>query len=98
MHSGSNRALSYGELVSTAAVIDPPDNPKLKSRDQFKLIGKPIPKLYTPAKTDGSAKFGIDVHNIVVNQVNDARYRKEKCTFPIARYVRAFRIHQILTV
>ena len=51
---GSNRVLDYGELVSTAAVIDPPDNPKLKSRDQFKLIGKPIPKLYTPAKTDGS--------------------------------------------
>ena len=61
LHSGSNRALSYGELVSTAAVIDPPDNPKLKSRDQFKLIGKPIPKLYTPTKTDSSAKFGIDV-------------------------------------
>ena len=61
LHSGSNRVLSYGELVSAAAVIDPPDNPKLKSRDQFKLIGKPIPKLYTPAKTDGSAKFGIDV-------------------------------------
>ena len=61
LHSGSNRVLSYGELVSAAAVIAPPDNPKLKSRDQFKLIGKPIPKLYTPAKTDGSAKFGIDV-------------------------------------
>ncbi len=61
LHSGSNRVLSYGELVSAAAVIAPPDNPKLKSRDQFKLIGKPIPKLYTRAKTDGSAKFGIDV-------------------------------------
>lgn len=61
LHSESNRALSYGELVSTAAAVEPPDNPKLKSRDQFKLIGKPIPKLYTHSKTDGSAKFGIDV-------------------------------------
>ena len=65
-HLKSDMVASYGELVSTAAKIRPPDNPSLKSRDQFKLIGRSIPKLYTTAKTNGSAKFGIDVriHNM----------------------------------
>ncbi len=60
-HKKNNLVANYGELVSSAAKIQPPNNPILKSREQFKLIGKSIPKLYTTSKTNGSAKFGIDV-------------------------------------
>ncbi|MBP7952433.1 MAG: xanthine dehydrogenase family protein molybdopterin-binding subunit, partial [Sphingorhabdus sp.] len=38
-----------------------PSQPKLKSPDEFTLMGKPIARADIPAKVDGSAKFGIDV-------------------------------------
>ena len=34
--------------------------PAIKSFDQLKLLGKPLPRLDTPVKVDGRAKFGID--------------------------------------
>ena len=34
--------------------------PTLKSRKDYKLIGKPIPRADIPAKIDGSAQYGID--------------------------------------
>ena len=37
------------------------DAPKLKSREQFRVIGTDVRRLDTPAKVDGSAIFGIDV-------------------------------------
>jgi len=33
----------------------------LKSAAQFRLIGKPLARLDTPDKVDGSAEFGLDV-------------------------------------
>jgi isoquinoline 1-oxidoreductase beta subunit len=60
-HQESHRVLSYGQLAEAAAKLSPPQNPPLKSVEQFKLIGKPRRRLDTPAKVDGSAIFGIDV-------------------------------------
>lgn len=60
-HPESHRVLSYGQLAAAAAKLSPPQNPPLKSVEQFKLIGKPTRRLDTPAKVDGSAIFGIDV-------------------------------------
>jgi len=60
-HSASGRSLSYGQLAAAAAKLSPPDDPTLKTLDQFRLIGKSIPKLHTPSKVNGSAGFGIDV-------------------------------------
>jgi isoquinoline 1-oxidoreductase beta subunit len=37
-----------------------PANPKLKDRAQFKLLGKPVPRLDTPGKLNGTAQYGID--------------------------------------
>jgi len=62
LHSASGRSLSYGQLAATAAKLSPPDDPVLKTPQQFRLIGKSIPKLHTPAKVNGSAEFGLDVH------------------------------------
>ena len=60
-HSGSGRSLSYGQLASAAAKLSPPDDPVLKSPQQFRLIGKSIPKLHTPSRVNGTARYGIDV-------------------------------------
>jgi isoquinoline 1-oxidoreductase subunit beta len=53
--------LSYGELAATAAGLALNPDPPLKDPAQFRLIGKPVARLDTPAKCDGSAVFGIDV-------------------------------------
>jgi len=61
VHTASGRSLSYGELASQAAKMAVPKNVPLKHARDYKLIGKPIARLDTPAKTNGEAIFGIDV-------------------------------------
>jgi isoquinoline 1-oxidoreductase subunit beta len=53
--------LSYGELAGDAAKLPLSKTPPLKARDRFRLIGKPVARLDTPAKCNGSAVYGIDV-------------------------------------
>ena len=57
-HDASKRSATYGALAAAAAKMPAPEAPTLKSRDQFKLIGKPTLRKDTPAKVDGSALFG----------------------------------------
>jgi isoquinoline 1-oxidoreductase beta subunit len=53
--------LTYGELAADAAKLPLNATPPLKQARQFQLIGKPVPRLDTPAKCSGRAIFGIDV-------------------------------------
>ncbi|MBI4766001.1 MAG: molybdopterin-dependent oxidoreductase [Deltaproteobacteria bacterium] len=53
--------LTYGQLAEKAARLPMPKKVQLKDPASFKLIGRPIQRLDTPAKTDGTALFGIDV-------------------------------------
>ena len=59
-HKSSGRSFSYGELVEEASSLPVPENPKLKQKSEFKLMGTPVPRRDTPAKISGEAKFGID--------------------------------------
>ncbi len=59
--NGSNRRLTYGQLVEAAAKLTPPEHVQLKDPKAFRLIGKPIKRLDTPEKLNGKAVFGIDV-------------------------------------
>jgi isoquinoline 1-oxidoreductase beta subunit len=61
VHPPSGRRVTFGELTDKAARLPVPQNPRLKSTKDFKLIGKRIARLETPQKVDGSAVFGIDV-------------------------------------
>lgn len=61
VHSPSNRQASYGSLAAAAARLTPPENPTVKSAEQYTIIGQPAQRLDTPAKVNGSAVFGIDV-------------------------------------
>ena len=54
-------SLSYGELAAAAANLPLNADPPLKDSSAFRLIGKPLARLDTPAKCDGSAIFGMDV-------------------------------------
>ena len=59
--NSSGNKLTYGELVQEAAKLTPPEKPPLKSRDKFSIIGKPVSRKDIPLKTNGEAKFGIDL-------------------------------------
>lgn len=60
LHAASGRKLKYGELVATATGLPVPEKPALKPAAQMRLVGKSVKRLDVPAKTDGSARFGID--------------------------------------
>lgn len=59
--SGQGKSASYGQLAQAASRLPVPKDPPLKAASQFRLIGKPVARLDTPGKVDGSAEFGIDV-------------------------------------
>ena len=52
---------SYGELAAAAAVLPVPEKPPIKDPKDFRIVGKRIKRVDTPAKTNGTAEFGIDV-------------------------------------
>lgn len=54
------KQLSFGKLAASAAKLPVPRDPRLKSGAR-KLLGKPLHRLDSPAKINGSAIFGIDV-------------------------------------
>jgi isoquinoline 1-oxidoreductase beta subunit len=59
-HAASNRSLGYGALIDAAAKITPPQNVPVKDPKNFKLIGRPMKRLDTPGKTNGTVVYGID--------------------------------------
>ena len=62
IHAGSGKRLNYGALADAAGKLPLPDNVPLKDRKDFKLIGKPVKRLDTPVKINGTAQFGLDVY------------------------------------
>ncbi len=60
IHAASNRRANYGELASKAATLPVPTDVPLKQAKDYKIVGKPIPRLDTPAKVTGTAEYGID--------------------------------------
>jgi isoquinoline 1-oxidoreductase beta subunit len=54
------RKLGFGALASKAALLPVPRNPKLKGGANT-ILGKPLHRLDSPAKINGTAEFGIDV-------------------------------------
>ena len=61
IHSPSGKRLSFGALVEAASLLTPPAEVTLKDPKDFKIIGRAMPRLDTPAKVNGSAQFGLDV-------------------------------------
>lgn len=61
-HDPSGRSARFGELVERAATLEPPAEPTLKHPEDFTLIGRDrLPRVDVPAKSDGSARFTLDM-------------------------------------
>lgn len=61
VHVPSGRRLPYGRLAARAADLPVPGNPPLKDRGEWRVIGRAVHRLDTPAKLRGAAVYGIDV-------------------------------------
>ncbi len=65
-HSKSKKSMTFAEIVKSgkATKTFTPDELKaikLKTADQYTMIGVSVPQLDIPSKTNGTAKYGIDV-------------------------------------
>jgi isoquinoline 1-oxidoreductase subunit beta len=83
-HAPSGRSIGFGEVAAAAARVTPPEQPRLTPQGQLLLIGRPIPRFDLPAKTDGSALFGIDV--VVPGMLNAALKRSPRPGRKLAAY------------
>lgn len=62
-HNASGRSFSYGELAADAALLEPGEEPRLKTPAEFTIMGKAISRSDIPPKVDGTAMYGIDAHS-----------------------------------
>ncbi|WP_424601638.1 molybdopterin cofactor-binding domain-containing protein [Bradyrhizobium sp.] len=62
-HAASKRSIHYGEVAAAAAKLTPPDPKSIKLKDpkDWKIAGKPLKRLDTADKLDGSKIFAIDL-------------------------------------
>ena len=61
IHKPTGKKSGYGELVEDASKLTPPKDVKLKRREEYKIIGKPLARQDNPNKINGKAEFGLDV-------------------------------------
>jgi isoquinoline 1-oxidoreductase subunit beta len=62
-HAGSGRKTTYGKVAAAASKLAPPDPKSITLRDPkaWKIAGKPLKRLDTADKLDGSKVYAIDL-------------------------------------
>lgn len=60
MRKNSNDKLSYAELANDASKLNVRENPKLKDKKDYKIIGKPLAGVDNKKIVTGTAEFGLD--------------------------------------
>jgi isoquinoline 1-oxidoreductase subunit beta len=60
VHKPSGKKLGYGDLVEEAAKLTPPKKVRLKNKEDYKIIGKPLARQDNPDKVNGKTIFGLD--------------------------------------
>lgn len=60
-HAASGRSTTYGKVAAAAAKLEVPKDPPLKDPKTWTIAGKPLPRLDTRPKLDGSQVYGIDL-------------------------------------
>jgi isoquinoline 1-oxidoreductase subunit beta len=62
-HSASGRTTTYGKVAAAAAKLNPPDPKSIKLKDpkEWKIAGKPMKRLDTAEKLNGSLVYAIDL-------------------------------------
>jgi isoquinoline 1-oxidoreductase beta subunit len=61
VHAATGRSLRYGQLAQAASALQVPKDVPLKDQADWTIIGKPVPRLDTAPKLNGSLKYAIDV-------------------------------------
>jgi isoquinoline 1-oxidoreductase subunit beta len=64
IHAASGRRMTYGEIAAFAevpAAMPAVGKDELKKPQDFRIIGKPVPRRDIPAKVNGTAQYSIDV-------------------------------------
>lgn len=61
IHKSSGEKFSYGELAEKAALLKPSENPKLKEKSEFTLMGKDHKKVDLKSIISGQYEYGMDV-------------------------------------
>jgi isoquinoline 1-oxidoreductase beta subunit len=59
-HGPSGRKTTYGKVALAAAKLPVPEKPALKNPKDWKIAGKPLPRLDTADKINGKMMYGID--------------------------------------
>jgi isoquinoline 1-oxidoreductase len=64
-HPKSKKSMSFADIVKSGKITFTPDELKaikLKTSDQYTMVGVSVPQLDIPPKVNGTAKYGIDVN------------------------------------
>ena len=84
----------YGRFAKTAGELPIPEEPKLKSEEEFIYIGRSLPRLDVPDKVNGRAEFGIDtfIEGMVYAVVERAPFgsRPKKVSAEEAKRIKGF--------
>ncbi len=56
-----DKKIPYGDLTDIAMKLPVPEEPRLKSPEEFIYIGKSVPRIDLDDKINGNAEFGIDI-------------------------------------
>jgi len=62
VHESSSRSAPFAEFAHQAAELSMPAKPRLKTPDEYTIMGTDVQRFDVPAKVDGSAVFGIDAN------------------------------------
>lgn len=81
IEEGGQRKVAYGDLVCYAAELPLDPQPALKSeaQEQESFIGKPLLRVDTSEKVDGSAIYGIDIDlpEMLIGVLDGARSQRK---------------------
>ncbi|MDA7571955.1 molybdopterin-dependent oxidoreductase [Porticoccaceae bacterium] len=61
VHTPSSRREPYASFVNEVAKMTPSQTPEFKQAEDYKIVGKFVPRLDIPSKVDGSAQFALDI-------------------------------------
>jgi len=59
-HGPSGKRTTFGKVAAAAAKLEPPKDVKLKEPKDWKVIGKPVPRVDIPDTVIGRQRYGID--------------------------------------
>jgi len=57
----NKESFSYGELAEVASKLPVPQDPVLKQKNEFKILGKPTKRFDLPDRVTGKAVYGLDI-------------------------------------